>query len=123
MDVMEVDPHSLNAILKRIEQQVRCPQCTKNVTIGIPSVRMTGDDFILIQLQCSSCQAFIVLHATFKGPAGIFPKERQGVINVSSALCGKEQDVAALRNALKKAQGNLSTLFPERTSANEKRLS
>src|SRR3989338_2775346 len=53
--LMELDPHTLQLIIDRIEQQMRCPQCGKRIPVNMTSVRLAGDDFMLLQLECETC--------------------------------------------------------------------
>ncbi len=109
---MELDPHTLQQIIRRIEQQMRCPQCGKRVPVDFTSVRMAGDDFMLLQLKCETCDAFIVLHASLQGAErlGITSKNDE-TVNASSALNLKEKEVEMLREALKQSNGSFETLF------------
>ncbi|MDD4318705.1 MAG: hypothetical protein PHW10_00030 [Candidatus Peribacteraceae bacterium] len=109
---MDLDPHTLQQIIRRIEQQMRCPQCGKRVPVDFSSVRMAGDDFMLLQLKCETCDAYIVLHASLQGA------ERLGVtsvkdarVNASSALHLKEGEVEMLQEALKQSGGSFEKLF------------
>ena len=65
--VMDMDPHTFQHIIRRIEQQMRCPQCGKHIPVEFPSVRMASDDYLLLQLRCDTCDAYIVLHASMQG--------------------------------------------------------
>src|SRR5262245_30111077 len=56
---MDIDPHTLQQIIQRIYQQMRCPQCSKRVPVDFSSVRLASDDFLLLQLKCDTCDAFI----------------------------------------------------------------
>ena len=110
---MDIDPHSLHQIVQRIGQQMRCPQCGKRIPVDMAAVRMTGDDFLLLQLKCSSCDAYIVLHATVGGtknpdqPAEVRAKGQ----NFSSCLHFNEQEVTVLREALMQSGGSFVELF------------
>ena len=111
---MELDPHTLQQIIRRIEQQMRCPQCGKRVPVDFSSVRMAGDDFMLLQLKCETCEAFIVLHASLQGAEhlGITSKD-EATVNASSALNLKEQEVQMLREALGQSNGSFEHLFQQ----------
>ena len=111
---MELNPHSLHQILTRIREQMRCPQCGTNISVDFPSVKLTGDDFMLLQLKCESCTAFIVLHVNLteqnkKDGAAIDPK--QALLNASSTLSLSEDEMATLHTALKKYDGSFEKLF------------
>lgn len=110
---MQFDPHTLNQIIQRIQQQMRCPQCGEKVPVDFASVRITGDDFMLLQLKCDVCDAFIVLHAALQGAT--VPKEEKATgekgMNASSTLCLKEDEMDTLRSALDAAGGSFEKLF------------
>ncbi|MEK7218530.1 MAG: hypothetical protein AAB728_03645, partial [Patescibacteria group bacterium] len=95
---MDLDPHTLQQIIRRIEQQMRCPQCGKRVPVDFTSVRMMGEDFLLLQLKCDTCDAFIVLHATLQGGDRALRKE-DSTVNASSALHLKDHELKMLREA------------------------
>ncbi len=113
---MEFDPHSLHQIIQRIRQQMRCPQCGEKVPIEFPSVRLSGDDFLLLQLKCDTCDAYIVLHASLQGLKDIaIGKEHRGsIVNASSTLCEKDAELDSLREILSKAGGSFEQLFVEK---------
>lgn len=111
---MEVNPHSLHQLLTRIREQMRCPQCGTNIFVDFPSVKMTGDDFMLLQLKCESCTAFIVLHVNLteqnkKESEEIDP--RKALLNASSTLSLSEDEMTTLHTALKKYDGSFEKLF------------
>lgn len=109
---MQFDPHTLHQIIQRISQQMRCPQCGEKVPVGFASVRLTGDDFLLLQLKCEACSAFIVLHAALQGAS--LPQNENGTdksMNASSTLCLKEDELEILRAALHAAGGSFQKLF------------
>jgi len=111
---MDLDPHTLQMIIRRIEQQMRCPQCGKRVPVDFSSVRMASDDFMLLQLKCETCDAYIVLHASLQGTEniGAFSKDRSdATVNASSTLNLKEKEVEMLREALDQSEGSFETLF------------
>lgn len=119
MEWMEFDPHTLHHLLEKIRQQMRCPQCGEKVPVDFASVRLTGDDFLLLQLRCNSCQAFVVLHASLqaaKAGASADKSERDTTgLNVSSTFCKSEEEVKDLRNAIQKSGGSFSQLFGKNT--------
>lgn len=109
---MDFDPHTLHQILQRIKQQMRCPQCGERVPVDFASVRLTGDDFVLLQLKCEICDAYIVLHASLQGAKkpGDAVTAAPGV-NASSALCLNDAEVEVLRGAIEQADGSFARLF------------
>jgi hypothetical protein len=109
---MELDPHSLQQIIQRIYQQMRCPQCGKRVPVDFASVRIAADDFMLLQLRCETCDAYIVLHAALKG--GAAPATgKDTTVNQSSVLHLKEGEVGELRQALEASGGSFESLFKQ----------
>ena len=113
MIFMDFDPHTLHQIIRRIEQQMRCPQCGEKVPVDFASVRLTGDDFVLLQIKCETCEAYIVLHASLQGIKQIEPDsaEADKILNASSTLQLKDSEVEALRAALSNADGKIDSLF------------
>lgn len=112
---MEFDPHTIHQIIQRIQQQMRCPQCGEKVPVEFASLRLTGDDFMLMQLKCDMCDAYIVLHASLQGIKEPKPESAQtdSVMNASSSLTLRESEVEVLRAALSKSNGSLAELFPK----------
>lgn len=116
---MEIDPHTLQQILERIKQQMRCPQCGKPVPVDFSSVRVMSDDAMLLQLKCDSCNAFIVLHASLQGVEHVKAiqveeqEEDKEIVNASSTLQVSKQELEMLGAALEKSGGSFSTLFEE----------
>lgn len=114
---MELDPHTLQTILERIKQQMRCPQCGKIVPIDFSSVRVVADDAMLLQLKCDSCNAFIVLHASLQGvehiKAQIESSHGEEVVNASSTLQVSKEELSMFSAALENAGGSFSKLFKE----------
>lgn len=115
---MDFDPHVLHQILIKIQDQMRCPQCSKAIPVDIASVKLAGDDFMLLQLKCENCQAFIVLHVSLSGAAKQFPSEKYSLSNVSSTLELDEAELSTLRKALEKSDGSFSKLFKEDAKRN-----
>ncbi len=112
---MNLDPHTLQQIIQRIYQQMRCPQCGKRIPVDFASVRMAGDDFMLLQLKCDTCEAYIVLHASLQGAQKPMTsgKNDDVTVNASSALHLKDGEVVALREAIGEAGGSFETLFKQ----------
>ncbi len=107
---MDYNPHSLHQILTRIREQMRCPQCGTRVLVDFPAIKIASDDFILLQLKCESCNAFIILHVNIteaRQAAG----EHDGKRNASSTMHLDEKEMAMLRSALVESGGSFETLF------------
>lgn len=79
-------------------------------------MRLSGDDFAILQLKCDCCDAYIVLHASLAGlKAAITPKDdHKSIMNASSTLCEKETDMDQLRSVLSAAGGSFEQLFGEK---------
>jgi hypothetical protein len=109
---MEFNPHSLHQILTRIREQMRCPQCGTRVPIDFPAIKLAGEDFMLLQLQCESCTAFIVLHVNLaeRGETKSASKIQE-FMNVSSTLSLSEREMQTLREGLKAYDGSFEKLF------------
>ena len=111
---MEIDPHTLQQILERIKQQMRCPQCGKRVPVDFSSVRVVSGESLLLQLKCDSCNAYIVLHASLQGVEHLANSEHweaDGTVNASSNLQMSEDEVKMLNAALAESGGSFETLF------------
>lgn len=109
---MEMDPHSFQQLIRRIEQQMRCPQCGKRMPVHFPSVQMAAEDFVLLQLKCDTCDAYIVLNASLQGIHHFRSMpETQQFANASSSLQLKEEELKALRSALEQNGGSFEKMF------------
>lgn len=114
---MDLDPHTLQQILERIKQQMRCPQCGKNVPVDFASVQVVSEDAMLLQLKCDACNAFIVLHASLQGVEHLAPEmesnEEEGTVNVSSTMQISKEELDTLSKALENSGGSFEKLFEE----------
>lgn len=114
---MDFNPHSLHQILSRIQEQMRCPQCGTFVAVDMTSVKIASDGFMLLQLKCESCTAFIVLHVNLTGQivaeveAGV--SEKTKMMNASSSMSLSTEDMQTLRSALKAYDGSFDRLFAD----------
>ena len=112
--MMDFNPHSLNQILVRIRDQMRCPQCGTRVPVDFPSIKLAGDTFMLLQLRCESCTAFIVLHVNLSDQERHDHEKQQAILlNASSTVSLTEEEMTTLRTALKKYDGSFEMLFKE----------
>lgn len=107
---VDLDPHTLQQILEKVRQQLRCPQCGKKVPIEFSSLKFVGDRFVVFQLKCETCDAFIMLHATVAG-IPIPDIGSNGKKNVSSSFELEQGEMEVLRKALEESGGSFSTLF------------
>lgn len=109
---MELDPHTLQQILQRIYQQMRCPQCGNRVPVDFSAVRVVAAGSLLLQLKCEDCNAFIVLHASIQGMPKVDVREVQsGIVNASSTLQLSGQEMGMLHQALQESGGSFEKLF------------
>lgn len=109
---MELDPHTLQQILQRIYQQMRCPQCGNRVPVDFSAVRVVAAGSLLLQLKCEDCNAFIVLHASIQGvPRVLREEEKSGIVNASSTLQLSGQEMGMLHQALQESDGSFEKLF------------
>jgi len=121
---MEFDPHTLHQILQRIKQQMRCPQCGEKVPVDFASIRLTNEDFMLLQVRCDMCDAYIVLHASLAGIKNIKveKEDKERIMNASSTLCQKDSEIEDLRVTLEKAGGSFDQLFQVSNNDNQPKL-
>lgn len=112
---MEIDPHTLHQIVLKIQQQVRCPQCGEKVPVQVGSVRMTGDDFLLLQMKCATCDAYIVLHASLQTVEKTSSQKKDetqaSMNNASSHFCTHHGDLSTLQRSVEEAGGSFVKLF------------
>lgn len=118
---MELDPHTLQQILQRIYQQMRCPQCGNRVPVDFSAVRVIAAGSLLLQLKCEDCNAFIVLHASIQGIPKIGMQEEQsGMTNASSTLQLSGQEMEMLHQALQESGGSFEKLFAKYGASEKK---
>lgn len=110
---MEIDPHTIQAILQKIHQQMRCPQCGKKVPVDLSSLKVMADDALILHVYCEDCNAHIVLQASMQGVAAVSapPYKQQPLHNASSSLQMDEADLVELRKAIRANGGSFESLF------------
>ena len=110
---MEMDPHTLQQILQRIYQQMRCPQCGKKVPIDFDSIQVMAESAMLLQLKCEGCNAYVVLQASLNGIEQMSapPYEENETANASSSLSMSKTDLQQVREALEKSNGSFKEMF------------
>ena len=115
---MEMDPHTLQHILQRIHQQMRCPQCGKHVPVEFNSVQVVSEEVMLLQLKCEGCNAYVVLQASLQGIEQISapPYEENATNNASSGFTLNESQIQNLRQSLRESGGSFEQLFAEQSS-------
>lgn len=118
---MELDPHTLQQILQRIYQQMRCPQCGNRVPVDFSAVRVAAAGSLLLQLKCEDCNAFIVLHASIQGMPRSAAEEEQGIVNASSTLQLSGKEMEMLEGALQESGGSFEKLFEKYGKASERK--
>ena len=113
IESMDFNPHSLHQILTRIREQMRCPQCGTRVPVDFPAIKLAGDSFMLLQLKCESCTAFIVLHVNLAEQVQKenLTDEQSALLNASSTLSLSEDEMKTLRSALRSCEGSFEKLF------------
>lgn len=113
MNPMDFNPHSLHQILTRIRDQMRCPQCGTRVDVDFPSIKLAGDSFMLLQLKCESCAAFIVLHVNLTGQTTepTVAEDAAKLLNASSSLSLSKDEMSTLRSALRQYEGSFEKMF------------
>jgi len=118
---MEIDPHTLQHILQRIYQQMRCPQCGKRVPVDFSSVRVVADSTMLLQLKCDMCNAYIVLQASLQGVEELEMQayKQDETANNSTTLEFSEKELGMLQEGLEQAGGSFESLF-EKYGGSEK---
>ena len=116
---MDIDPHTLQQILRRIEQQMRCPQCGNAVPMDFTSFRVLGEGSFLLQLKCEGCNAHMVLQASLQSveKPTLTVSTDDECTNASSRLNVSEDDVQSLRSALQNMDGSFSSFFQKDASA------
>lgn len=92
---------------------MRCPQCGTRVEVDFPSIRVAGGDFMLLQLKCQSCAAFIVLHVNLTEKTVASTQQAQPMMNASSTLTLSDDDMKTLRSALQASDGSFEKLFSD----------
>jgi hypothetical protein len=118
---MDFNPHSLHQILTRIREQMRCPQCGTKVPVDFPAVKLAGDSFMLLQLRCESCTAFIVLHVNLgETPTVELADDKAALLNASSTLSLSEDEMKTLRSALGAFDGSFQKMFQDFEKAEKK---
>ena len=112
---MDLDPHTLQHILERIYQQMRCPQCGKRVPVDFSTVRVVSDNAMLLQLKCETCNAYIVLQASLQGVENITgkPYDIDQTANMSTSMEMSKEELSVLSSALEDAGGSFEQLFKE----------
>ena len=128
---MDIDPHTIQQLLEKIRSHLRCPQCTRKVTMPFESLKVMGQQFAVFQLACEACTAHIFLHATLRlGTAVVtaVPRSLRPLdVARNSGQAGQTgqapstalsvtldpQELEALRQALRDAGGSFSMLFEE----------
>ena len=117
---MEMDPHTLQQILEKIHQQMRCPQCGKKVPVNLEAIKVISEEAMLLQLKCEGCNAYIVLQASLAGIEQVSaPSYKENEFaNASSALTD-EKSIELLRKALEASGGSFEKMFKKEEVGSE----
>ncbi|PIP65465.1 hypothetical protein COU77_00565 [Candidatus Peregrinibacteria bacterium CG10_big_fil_rev_8_21_14_0_10_49_16] len=111
---MDFDPHTLHQIIQKIQQQMRCPQCGKQVPVDLDAVELTGNDFVLLKIRCETCDAYIVLHASLQGvKMASHEDENRFLLNASSQMSAESMDTKSISDAVKESGGSFQKMFGE----------
>ena len=89
---------------------MRCPQCASSVPVNFASIKVTGDDFLLLEVRCKHCSAFMVLHVGIQERG---PSSTQALQNASSQLSITDDELLTLKDALAKGEGSFGKMFGE----------
>lgn len=117
---MEMDPHTLQKILEKIHQQMRCPQCGKKVPVTLDAIKVVSEEAMLLQLKCEGCNAYIVLQASLAGVEQVTapPYEENEFANASSTFTD-EKSLEMLRKAVETSGGSFEKMFKKEGVSNE----
>jgi hypothetical protein len=113
---MEIDPHTIQQILTKVREQLKCPQCKKRVDVTMESLKVVGDDFSVMQLKCEVCDAHIMLYANMaSGTLSFNPPYADQKIgqNASSSMTMHDVDLEKIKDSIKKSDGSFMNLFEE----------
>jgi len=79
---------------------------------------------MLLQVRCDMCDAYIVLHASLAGIKNIKveKEDKERIMNASSTLCQKDNEIDDLRLTLEKAGGSFDQLFQVSNNENQPKL-
>lgn len=118
---MEIDPHTIQAILQKIHQQMRCPQCGKKVPVDLSSLKVMADDALILHVYCEDCNAHIVLQASMQGVDSVSapPYKQEPLHNASTSLQMDEGDLKQLRTAIRSTGGSFEALFNKDQKASD----
>lgn len=109
---MNLDPHTIQKILQKIYQQMRCPQCGKKVPVDFSALRVVAGNNLILQLQCEDCDTHIVLQASMQGLENVSaPELQQSSNNASTQMNVSPDELEQLRTALKEANGSFESLL------------
>ena len=104
---MDLDPHTVQQILQKIYQQMRCPQCGSKVPVDLSDIRLVADGSMLLQLKCDSCESHVVLQAALNGldKFGAPPYEQDETRNASTGFETNGDDLTQIRERLSEGKG------------------
>ena len=117
---MEMDPHTLQKILEKIHQQMRCPQCGKRVPVALDAIKVVSEEAMILQLKCEGCDAYIVLQASLSGIEQLSaPSYEENEFANASSTFTDEKSIEMLRKAMEASGGSFEEMFKKEESKTE----
>ena len=106
---MEIDPHTIQMIISKVQDQLRCPQCRKKMEVNLESLKVLGGALAVMQMQCPACDAHIMLHTSISRVPSNDPKDVGR--NASSRLTVDIDEIKTIKEGIKKAEGSFTKMF------------
>lgn len=106
---MEIDPHTIQMIITKVQDQLRCPQCRKKMEVNLESLKVLGSGVAVMQMQCPACDAHIMLHTSISTVPSDDPKD--AVRNASSKLTVDIDEIKTIKDGIEKAEGSFTKMF------------
>lgn len=115
---MNIDPHTIQLILQKIEQQVRCPQCGKRVPVDFTALKIVSGGTMVLQLRCEDCDTHIVLQASLQSEKQDDSVTYEHLLgNASQNIELQPAELENLRSAIEAAGGSFTALFADKNTA------
>lgn len=106
---MEIDPHTIQVIITKVQDQLRCPQCRKKMEVDLESLKVLGSGLAVMQMQCPACDAHIMLHTSISRIQPDDPVE--STRNASSKITVDIDEIKTIREGIKESNGSFSKMF------------
>lgn len=106
---MDIDPHTIQLILTKVEEQLRCPQCRKRMEVNLESLKVLGNGVAVMQVQCTACDAHIMLHTSITLVHAEDPKN--AIKNASSKLTIGVDEIKTIKAGIKESGGSFIKMF------------